>query len=276
MKDIHRPRPDRLRGAPRRPGGAAGLRVPALRVAQQRPGGRPGGSDGLRTARPTRLARTVRGTCLATTVLAGAGVVGLGLGSGTASAESAPSRAGGYGSKYWFRTPSGEWRYTSHYDVYLSRPPAPPLPPPLPPPPPAEASSRAGTVRSTGSRTRAASGATPLTTTSTWPGPPGVRRARRRRSAVGGRVGRLDVLVPERRRRVALHQPLRRLRQPHLRHPAAPAGSTGAAAVPAGSGVEAAVDYALAQPASRTSGAGTGRTATTAPAWCSRRTSGRA
>ncbi|MDH6132828.1 cell wall-associated NlpC family hydrolase [Kitasatospora sp. MAA4] len=76
---------------------------------------------GGRAARPARLARTVRGTCLATTVLAGAGVVGLGLGSGTASAESAPSRAGWDGSKYWFQNAAGEWRYTSHYDVYLSR-----------------------------------------------------------------------------------------------------------------------------------------------------------
>ncbi|WP_051966873.1 C40 family peptidase [Kitasatospora mediocidica] len=73
------------------------------------------------TARPTRFARTVRGTCLATTVLAGAGVVGLGSGAGTANAESAPSRAGWDGSRYWFRNASGEWRYTSHYDVYLSR-----------------------------------------------------------------------------------------------------------------------------------------------------------
>ena len=72
-----------------------------------------------RAARGPQLSRALRGTCLATTVLAGAGVVGLGLGAGTADA--APGRAGWDGSAYWFQNASGEWRYTSHYDVYRSR-----------------------------------------------------------------------------------------------------------------------------------------------------------
>lgn len=64
---------------------------------------------------------TVRGTWLATTVLAGAGVATLGLGTATANAESAPSHSGWDGSVFWFMNSSGEWRYTSHYDVYLAR-----------------------------------------------------------------------------------------------------------------------------------------------------------
>ncbi|MFJ9772704.1 C40 family peptidase [Kitasatospora sp. NPDC101157] len=78
-----------------------------------------------RTARPaaagggSRIHRAVRGTCLATTVLAGAGVVGLTAGAG--SAHAAAGKQGWDGSKYWFRNGAGEWRWTSHYDVYLSR-----------------------------------------------------------------------------------------------------------------------------------------------------------
>ncbi|MFF1796669.1 C40 family peptidase, partial [Kitasatospora sp. NPDC058263] len=78
------------------------------------------------TARPAagtsggaRIHRAVRTTCLATTVLAGAGVVGLTAGAG--SAHAAPGKQGWDGSKYWFKNGSGEWRYTSHYDIYLSR-----------------------------------------------------------------------------------------------------------------------------------------------------------
>ncbi|GAA1269931.1 hypothetical protein GCM10009665_67920 [Kitasatospora nipponensis] len=89
-------------------------------------------------ARIPHLNLGVRGTCLVSTVLAGAGVMGLGLGAGTASAEPAPSGPGWDGSRYWFRNASGEWRYTSHYDVYLSRTsgaaPAAPAPAPAPDP----------------------------------------------------------------------------------------------------------------------------------------------
>ncbi|GAA1399986.1 hypothetical protein GCM10009639_40400 [Kitasatospora putterlickiae] len=75
-----------------------------------------------RTARPAephgggRIHRVVRNTCLATTVLAGAGVVGLTAGAGAAHA--APGKQGWDGSKYWFKNGSGEWRYTSHQSVY--------------------------------------------------------------------------------------------------------------------------------------------------------------
>ncbi|WP_329565665.1 C40 family peptidase [Kitasatospora sp. NBC_01266] len=76
---------------------------------------------GARRGRIPQVNRTVRGACLVTTVLAGAGVLGLGLGAGTAVAESAPSGPGWDGSRYWFKNDAGEWRYTIHYDVYLSR-----------------------------------------------------------------------------------------------------------------------------------------------------------
>ncbi|MEV7924342.1 MULTISPECIES: C40 family peptidase [unclassified Kitasatospora] len=78
-----------------------------------------------RTARPaagtggSRIHRAVRSTCLATTVLAGAGVVGLTAGAG--SAHAAAGKQGWDGSKYWFKNGSGEWRWTSHYDVYAGR-----------------------------------------------------------------------------------------------------------------------------------------------------------
>ncbi|MGF1428796.1 C40 family peptidase [Kitasatospora sp. LaBMicrA B282] len=69
-----------------------------------------------------RFGLTVRGACLATTVLAGAGTLGLTVGAGpAAAADSAPTRPGWDGSRYWFKNAAGEWRYTSHYDVYLSR-----------------------------------------------------------------------------------------------------------------------------------------------------------
>ncbi|WP_316522531.1 C40 family peptidase [Kitasatospora brasiliensis] len=64
----------------------------------------------------SRIHRAVRSTCLATTVLAGAGVVGLTAGAG--SAHAAAGKQGWDGSKYWFKNGSGEWRWTSHYDVY--------------------------------------------------------------------------------------------------------------------------------------------------------------
>ncbi|MFJ8431919.1 C40 family peptidase [Kitasatospora sp. NPDC094019] len=70
-------------------------------------------------ARPSgggRIHRAVRTACLATTVLAGAGVVGLTAGAGTAQA--APGKQGWDGSKYWFKNARGEWRWTDHYSVY--------------------------------------------------------------------------------------------------------------------------------------------------------------
>ncbi|MFB7672418.1 C40 family peptidase [Kitasatospora purpeofusca] len=72
-----------------------------------------------RTARPSgggRIHRAVRTACLATTVLAGAGVVGLTAGAG--AAQAAPGKQGWDGSKYWFKNARGEWRWTGHYSVY--------------------------------------------------------------------------------------------------------------------------------------------------------------
>ncbi|WP_328955726.1 C40 family peptidase [Kitasatospora purpeofusca] len=75
-----------------------------------------------RTARPARpsgggrIHRAVRTACLATTVLAGAGVVGLTAGAG--AAQAAPGKQGWDGSKYWFKNARGEWRWTGHYSVY--------------------------------------------------------------------------------------------------------------------------------------------------------------
>ncbi|MFF7994173.1 C40 family peptidase [Kitasatospora xanthocidica] len=67
----------------------------------------------------SRINRAVRSTCLATTVLAGAGVVGLTAGAG--SAQAAAGKQGWDGSRYWFKNGAGEWRWTGHYDVYASR-----------------------------------------------------------------------------------------------------------------------------------------------------------
>ncbi|GGV45126.1 hypothetical protein GCM10010495_73280 [Kitasatospora herbaricolor] len=75
----------------------------------------------------SRIHRTVRGTCLATTVVAGAGVVALTAGTGAAHAAPAPVKQGWDGSKYWFKGVGGEWRYTSHDDVYLNRTGAKPV-----------------------------------------------------------------------------------------------------------------------------------------------------
>ncbi|MFE9422628.1 C40 family peptidase [Kitasatospora sp. NPDC006697] len=80
-----------------------------LALRQQRPSQRAG--------RIPPLGLAVRSACVATTVLSGAAV----LGTGVAMAEPAPSHAGWDGSRYWFRNAAGEWRYTVHYDVYLSR-----------------------------------------------------------------------------------------------------------------------------------------------------------
>ncbi|WP_441251457.1 C40 family peptidase [Kitasatospora sp. McL0602] len=68
-----------------------------------------------------RIHRAVRRTCIVTTVLAGAGAIGLTLGATTANAMPAPAKQGWDGSKYWFKNASGEWRYTSHQSVYQSR-----------------------------------------------------------------------------------------------------------------------------------------------------------
>ncbi|MEK2488108.1 C40 family peptidase [Kitasatospora purpeofusca] len=72
------------------------------------------------SARPSgagRIHRAVRTACLATTVLAGAGVVGLTAGAG--AAQAAPGKQGWDGSKYWFKNARGEWRWTGHYSVYV-------------------------------------------------------------------------------------------------------------------------------------------------------------
>ncbi|WP_457029145.1 C40 family peptidase [Kitasatospora sp. P5_F3] len=87
----------------------------ARQLLRDRSAAGPGGADG------GRIHRAVRATCVATTVLAGAGVVGLGLGATTANAMPAPSKQGWDGSKYWFKNAGGEWRYTSYLSVYQSR-----------------------------------------------------------------------------------------------------------------------------------------------------------
>ncbi|WBP87984.1 C40 family peptidase [Kitasatospora cathayae] len=67
----------------------------------------------------SRIHRVVRSTCLATTVLAGAGVAGLTAGAG--SAHAAAGKQGWDGSRYWFKNGAGEWRWTGHYEVYAGR-----------------------------------------------------------------------------------------------------------------------------------------------------------
>ncbi|MFI6157942.1 C40 family peptidase [Kitasatospora sp. NPDC051170] len=54
-------------------------------------------------------------------IVAGAGVIGLGTGVTPAAAEPAPAHAGWDGSKYWFKNGQGQWRWTTHYDVYVAR-----------------------------------------------------------------------------------------------------------------------------------------------------------
>ncbi|MFD8323980.1 C40 family peptidase [Kitasatospora purpeofusca] len=74
-----------------------------------------------RGARPSRAARVRRGIGMVAVIAAGAGVIGLGTGVGTAAAEPAPAHAGWDGSRYWFKNSAGQWRWTTHYDVYLAR-----------------------------------------------------------------------------------------------------------------------------------------------------------
>ncbi|MFC5665793.1 C40 family peptidase [Kitasatospora misakiensis] len=76
---------------------------------------------GARPSRPSRAARVRRGIGMVAVIAAGAGVIGLGTSVGTAAAEPAPAHAGWDGSRYWFKNSQGQWRWTTHYDVYLAR-----------------------------------------------------------------------------------------------------------------------------------------------------------
>ncbi|MDH6113122.1 cell wall-associated NlpC family hydrolase [Kitasatospora sp. MAP12-15] len=72
-------------------------------------------------AHASRATRLRRGIAMATAVLAGVGAISFGAAAGTAAAEPAPSHAGWDGSVYWFVNEAGDWRYTSHEDIYLER-----------------------------------------------------------------------------------------------------------------------------------------------------------
>ncbi|MFJ8627688.1 C40 family peptidase [Kitasatospora sp. NPDC093550] len=74
-----------------------------------------------RSSRPSRAARIRRGIGMVAVIATGAGVLGLGTGVSPAAAETAPAHAGWDGSRYWFKNSQGQWRWTSHYDVYLAR-----------------------------------------------------------------------------------------------------------------------------------------------------------
>ncbi|MER6399822.1 C40 family peptidase [Kitasatospora sp. NPDC001603] len=79
-------------------------------------------TDGpARAARPSRAARVRRGIGMVAVIAAGAGVIGLGTGVSSAAAEPAPAHAGWDGSRYWFKNSQGQWRWTSHYDIYQAR-----------------------------------------------------------------------------------------------------------------------------------------------------------
>ncbi|MFC9329808.1 C40 family peptidase [Kitasatospora sp. NPDC057015] len=78
-------------------------------------------AERARSHRIARIGRIRRGLGLVAVIAAGAGVIGLGSSVGTAAAEPAPAHAGWDGSKYWFRDAQGQWRWTSHYDVYQQR-----------------------------------------------------------------------------------------------------------------------------------------------------------
>ncbi|WP_316525251.1 C40 family peptidase [Kitasatospora brasiliensis] len=86
--------------------------------------GEPTGQQDAATApapRPSRTARLRRGIAMVAVIATGVGVIGLGTAVSPAAAESAPAHAGWDGSRYWFKNSQGEWRWTSHYDVYLAR-----------------------------------------------------------------------------------------------------------------------------------------------------------
>ncbi|MFJ4191805.1 C40 family peptidase [Kitasatospora sp. NPDC089509] len=71
--------------------------------------------------RPSRAARVRRGIGMAAVIAVGVGAVGLGTGVSPAAAERAPAHAGWDGSRYWFKNSQGQWRWTTHYSVYLAR-----------------------------------------------------------------------------------------------------------------------------------------------------------
>ncbi|MFJ2581995.1 C40 family peptidase [Kitasatospora aureofaciens] len=78
-------------------------------------------ADRRAAARPSRAARLRRGIGMVAVVAAGAGVIGLGTGVTPAAAEPAPAHAGWDGSRYWFKNSQGQWRWTTHYSVYVAR-----------------------------------------------------------------------------------------------------------------------------------------------------------
>ncbi|MEV7775535.1 C40 family peptidase [Kitasatospora sp. NPDC086791] len=74
-----------------------------------------------RSPRPSRAARLRRGIGMVAVIATGAGVLGLGTGVSPAAAETAPAHAGWDGSRYWFKNSQGQWRWTTHYSVYVAR-----------------------------------------------------------------------------------------------------------------------------------------------------------
>ncbi|MGW3045721.1 C40 family peptidase [Kitasatospora sp. NPDC001159] len=80
----------------------------------------PAGRSG-RPARSSRAARIRRGMGMAAVIVVGTGVIGLGTGVSPAAAERAPAHAGWDGSRYWFKNSQGQWRWTTHYSVYVAR-----------------------------------------------------------------------------------------------------------------------------------------------------------
>ncbi|MFG3056491.1 C40 family peptidase [Kitasatospora sp. NPDC048239] len=79
-------------------------------------------TDGpAKPVRSSRAARVRRGIGMVAVIAAGAGVIGLGTSVGSAAAEPAPAHAGWDGSRYWFKNSQGQWRWTTHYDVYQAR-----------------------------------------------------------------------------------------------------------------------------------------------------------
>ncbi|MEZ0064697.1 cell wall-associated NlpC family hydrolase [Streptacidiphilus sp. MAP12-20] len=69
------------------------------------------------TAEPRHHARPLVRAAATTAMLAVGGGAAL-MAAPAASAETAPANAGWDGHRYWFMS-NGEWRWTSHYDVYL-------------------------------------------------------------------------------------------------------------------------------------------------------------
>jgi cell wall-associated NlpC family hydrolase len=81
-------------------------------------GASPGGSAHVRRPNEPRTVRRPLFRAAETTAMLAVGGGAALIAPSAASAEPAPAHAGWDGQRYWFRS-NGEWRWTTHYDLYL-------------------------------------------------------------------------------------------------------------------------------------------------------------